>query len=160
MTVATSPQMTRGAVEDPSSPAEIGRHPILTVLVSFPAACLFGAFATDIAYWRSMSFIWETFSVWLLTAGLVMAALAVIAALIDYMANRRVRESRSAWAYVLGGGLVIVLSLFNVFVHSRDGYTAVVPTGIILSGIVVVIMMITGWVGRETVYRRRVGVSY
>jgi uncharacterized membrane protein len=167
--VATSTQMTR---DDPSLPADIGRHPIHTVLVSvlvsFSAACFVGAFVTDFVYWRSTSFIWETFSVWLLTAGLVMAGLAVIAALIDFMTNRRVRESRprwnawnvwNPWAYVLGSGLVIVLSVFNVFVHSRDGYTAVVPTGIMLSGIVVVIMMITGWIGRARVHRRRAGVS-
>jgi len=44
------------------------------MLVQFPIVCFVGAFITDIVYWRSMSFIWETFSVWLLTAGLVGAA--------------------------------------------------------------------------------------
>lgn len=159
MAVATDTQVTRGDIGSPSSPAYIGRHPIHSMLVAFPAACFVGAFVTDIVYWRSMSFIWETFSVWLLTAGLVLSGLAVIAALIDFIANRRIRASRSHWAYGVGNGLVIVLSLFNVFVHSRDGYTAVVPSGIILSGIVVLIMMITGWIGGATVYRRRVGVS-
>ena len=106
-----------------------------------------------------MSFIWETFSVWLLTAGLVGAGVAVIAGLIDYVADRRIRQLRSAWIHTLGNGLVIALSVINVFVHSRDGYTAVVPTGIILSGFVVLIMMITGWLGGEMVYRHRVGVT-
>jgi uncharacterized membrane protein len=59
----------------------------------------------------------------------------------------------------LGNALVIALSLINVFVHSRDGYTAVVPTGIVLSGVVVLIMMITGWIGRDIVYRHPVGVT-
>lgn len=157
--MTTTTQMTR---DDRSSPTDIGRHPIHTVLVSFSAACFVGALVTDWVYWRSTSFIWETFSVWLLTAGLVMAGLAVIAALLDFIVNRRVRVSRppwTSWTYVLGSGLIIVLSLFNVFVHSRDGYTAVVPTGIILSGIVVVIMAITGWIGSARAYRRRVGVS-
>jgi uncharacterized membrane protein len=142
-----------------SSISGISEHPMHTVLVAFPAVCFIGAFITDFVYWRSMSFVWENFSVWLLTAGLVMAGLVVIAALIDFLTNRNRRESRPRWPYVLGNGLVIVLSLFNVFVHSRDGYTAVVPTGIVLSGIVVLIMMITGWMGGEAAYRRRVGVS-
>jgi hypothetical protein len=55
------------------------RHPIHAMLVQFPIVCFVGAFITDIVYWRSMSFIWETFSVWLLTAGLVGAGLAAIA---------------------------------------------------------------------------------
>jgi uncharacterized membrane protein len=129
------------------------------MLIPFSVACFVGALVTDIVYWRSMSFIWETFSVWLLTAGLVVAGFAVIAALVDLVSDNRVRDARSAWIHALGGGLVIALSLINVFVHSRDGYTAVVPTGIVLSGIVVLIMMIMGWMDRETVYRHRVGVT-
>jgi uncharacterized membrane protein len=141
------------------STASIGGHPIHAILVQFPIVCFVGAFITDIVYWRSMSFIWETFSVWLLTAGLVGAGLAVVAGLIDFVADHRIRQLRSGWIHALGNGLVIALSVINVLVHSRDGYTAVVPTGIILSGVVVLIMMITGWMGGELVYRRPVGVT-
>jgi uncharacterized membrane protein len=159
--MATNTKMTSSETGNLSSSiSDISEHPIHTVLVAFPAVCFVGAFITDFVYWRSMSFVWENFSVWLLTIGLVTAGLVVIAALIDFMTNRNSRASRPAWPYVLGNGLVIVLSLFNVFVHSRDGYTAVVPTGIILSGIVVLIMMITGWMGGEAAYRRRAEVPY
>jgi uncharacterized membrane protein len=144
------------------STATIGGHPIHAMLVQFPIVCFVGAFVTDIVYWRSMSFIWETFSVWLLTAGLVGAGLAVSVGLVDVVVNRRIRQLRSAWIHALGNGLVIALSIINVLVHSRDGYTAVVPTGIILSGVVVLIMMITmitGWMGGGMVYRHRIGVT-
>jgi len=127
------------------------------MLIFFPIVCFVGAFLTDIVYWRSMSFIWETFSVWLLTAGLVTAGLAVVAALIDLLAGRNIREF--GLAFSLGCGLVIVFSLFNVFIHSRDGYTAVVPTGLILSAAVVLIMMITGWIGGARKDRHAAGVS-
>jgi uncharacterized membrane protein len=159
--MATNPKLMRSETRNLSSSlSDISEHPMHTVLVAFPAVCFVGAFITDFVYWRSMSFVWANFSAWLLTVGLVMAGLVVIATLIDFMTSRNSRESRPAWPYVLGNGLVIVLSLFNVFVHSRDGYTSVVPTGIILSGIVVLIMMITGWMGGEAAYRRRAGVSY
>ena len=50
------------------------------------------------------------------------------------------------------------LALINAFVHSRDGYTAVVPTGLILSVLVVAILLCaTAWTGREAVYSHRVG---
>ena len=146
-------------IRNDRSRVTIGGRPVHVMLVSFPIACFVGALVTDIAYWRSMSFMWETFSVWLITAGLVMAAFAVIAGLIDFIANHRFYERRSGWIYTLGSTIVIVLSLFNVFVHSRDGYTAVVPTGIILSALVVLVMIITGWMAEEMVYRQRVGVS-
>jgi len=35
----------------------------------------------------------------------------------------------------------------------------VVPTGLILSAIVVVLLLFTGWMGWEMVYRHRVGVA-
>ena len=64
------------------------------------------------------------------------------------------------WPRILGGAVVITLSLINVFIHSRDGYTAVVPTGLILSAIVVAVLLFTGWTGWAMVSRNRVGASY
>lgn len=40
-----------------------------------------------------------------------------------------------------------ILALFNVVVHSCDGWTSVVPTGIILSAIVSVLALVTSWMG-------------
>jgi len=44
--------------------------------------------------------------------------------------------------------IAVLLSLMNAFVHSRDGYTAVVPTGLMLSGLVIVVLLLTACVGR------------
>jgi uncharacterized membrane protein len=141
----------------PKATARIGRHPIHSMLSSFPIACFIGAFITDIVYWRSPDVQWETFSVWLLTAGLVTAVLAAAVGMIDFFANKQVRATKTGWPHALGMSLAVVLSIFNAFVHSRDGYTAVVPTGIVLSGIVVVSLVVTAWWGGEMVYRDGVG---
>jgi uncharacterized membrane protein len=145
--------------ENPRSTAAVGGHPIHPMLVPFPIACFMGAFVTDLAYWHTASFMWETFSVWLITAGLVMAGFAVVAGLIDFVGSRHVRALRPAWPHAIGNALAIVLSIINAFVHSRDGYTAVVPTGLILSGLVVIVLVFTGWMGWSMVYRHRVGVT-
>jgi uncharacterized membrane protein len=145
--------------DNPPSTASVGGHPIHPMLVPFPIACFVGAFVTDLAYWHTASYLWETFSVWLLTAGLVMAGFAVLAGLIDFVGNRRIRALRPAWPHALGNLVAILLSLVNAFVHSRDGYTAVVPTGLILSGVVVLILAVTGWLGWSMVYRHGVGVA-
>jgi uncharacterized membrane protein len=145
--------------DNPHSTASVGGHPMHPMLVPFPIACFVGAFVTDLAYWRTASYLWETFSVWLLTAGLVMAGFAVLAGLIDFVGNRRIRALRPAWPHALGNLVAILLSLVNAFVHSRDGYTAVVPTGLILSGVVVLILAVTGWLGWSMVYRHGVGVA-
>ncbi|MET0220772.1 MAG: DUF2231 domain-containing protein [Tardiphaga sp.] len=123
---------------------------LYSIFVPFPVVCFVGAFATDLAYWGSASFIWETFSVWLLATGLVMAGVTVLAGIVDLLVKRRfhIGMVRAVCAV-----LIVLLSLVNVFVHSRDGYTAVVPTGITLSGIVVALLVVTAAIGRTIVTR-------
>lgn len=114
-------------------------------LVPFPVAYFTAAFATDLAYWRTAEVMWERFSVWLIAGGLVMAALVALATVIDLVFAKQ----KPAWFRVLTYTSAMLLSLLNVFVHSRDGYTAVVPTGLTLSAIVVAILLLftaaTGW---------------
>ena len=140
-------------------PARVGKALIHPLLVPFPVVCFFGALVTDLAYWRSASFLWETFSVWLLAVGLVMAAVAALAGVVDLARGMRLRGSGFTPLRVLGTITVLVLSLINVFVHSRDGYTAVVPTGISLSAIVVVLMLLTGWSGWSLVSRNGLEIA-
>jgi len=109
-------------------------RPIHKMLVSFSAAYFVGALVTDLAYWQVPDVVWERFSIWLIAAGLVMAGLAAI-------------------AYVLAASL----SLVNAFVHSRDGYTAVVPTGLMLSALVVAVLLLTAGVASALANRLRVG---
>jgi uncharacterized membrane protein len=124
-------------------------------LLPFPLAYFTGALATDLAYWQTADVMWERFSIWLIVAGLIMAGFAVIAAVIELAASRQ----KPAWLRVSGYALAVLLALVNAFVHSRDGYTAVVPTGLTLSGLVVVILLATASAGWTLTYPRRVGVD-
>lgn len=139
--------------------AHIARHPIHPMLVPFPIACFVGTLVTDIAYWRTADVFWADFSAWLLLAGLVMGSLTAIAGLTDFLGNRLVRAQRAAWLHMIGNVLVMVLSFVNALVHSRDGWTAVVPTGLALSIIVVLLLLFTGWQGWTMVYRHHVGIA-
>lgn len=144
--------------ENLGSTAQIARHPIHPMLVPFPIVCFVGTLITDIAYYATANMIWADFSAWLVTVGVIMGVLAAIAGLIDFLGNRLIRAQRPAWPHVLGNILVLVLATFNVFVHGRDAWTSVVPTGLILSAIVVLILPVTGWLGWSMVYRHGVGV--
>jgi len=144
---------------NPASTARIANHPIHPMLVPFPIACFVGALLTDLAYWRTAEMMWADFSAWLLFAGLVMGVLAAIAGLIDFLSNRLVRALAPAWFHMIGNVVVLVLALFNSLVHSRDGWTSVVPAGLVLSALTVLVLLFTGWMGWTMVYRHRVGVS-
>ncbi len=145
--------------ENPQSTVRIAGHPIHPMLVPFPIACFVGTLFTDISYWQTGEMMWSNFSAWLLAAGLAFGVLAAIAGLIDFVGDRRIRALRPAWWHMLGNVLVMVLSFFNALVHTHDAWTSVVPTGLILSAVVAVILLFNGWMGWEMVYRHRVGVS-
>ena len=115
--------------------------------------------STDIAYWFTANMQWANFSAWLLSVGLIVSGLAVVAGLIDFLGDRRIRRLRTAWIHAAGNAVALVLSLIKVFVHSRDAYTSVVPTGIVLSAAVVLILLVTGWSGATLVHRYGVGVQ-
>jgi uncharacterized membrane protein len=144
--------------ENPRSTARIGGHPIHSMLAPIPIACFVGTFVTDLVYWKTATIMWADMSAWLLTVGLVISVFVVLAGLIDFLGDRRIRALRPAWIHGLGNALVIILSIINAFVHSRDAYTSVVPSGLILSGVVVLILVVTGWNGWSMVYRHGVGV--
>ena len=145
--------------DNPRSTASIAGHPLHPLLVPFPMVCFIGALVNDIVYANTADMQWANFAVWLLTAGLVLGALAVLTGLIDYAGDRRVRSLPAALVHGGGNVVVMLLALWNVFVHSRDAWTSVMPTGLILSIVTVLLMGVTGWLGGTLVYRHRVGVA-
>lgn len=130
-------------------------QPLYRMPATFSAAYFAGALVTDLVYWQTPDVLWERFSIWLIAAGLIMAGLATIAYVIDLAGGRQI--DRPSWPRVVGYALAVLLSLINAFVHSRDGYTAVVPTGLMLSGIVIVVLLLTAWEAMALANRQRVG---
>jgi len=147
------------SVSEIHSTARIAMHPIHPMLVPFPIVCFVGTLLSDVAYWRTAETMWANFSAWLVTIGVIMGFLAAIAGAVDFIGNRLVRAQRPAWPHVIGNIVVLILATFNMLVHSRDGWTSIVPTGLILSALVVLTLLFTGWMGWAMVYRHRVGVA-
>jgi uncharacterized membrane protein len=141
------------------STARIALHPIHPMLVPFPIAFFAGTFLTDLAYWRTAEMMWADFSAWLVTVGVIMGYLAAIAGLTDFLGNRLIRAQAPAWPHAIGNIVVLILATLNMFVHTRDAWTSVIPWGLVLSTAVVLIMLFTGWMGWSMVYRHGVGVA-
>ena len=148
------------ASRNPESTARIAGHPIHPMLIPFPIAFLVATLVCDLIFWRTGNGAWVTASLWLLGGALVMAALAAVAGLTDFMGDRRIRDLSAAWHHMIGNVIVVLLSLWNWWrrYEAPDAGAAVVPTGLILSLIVVLILLYTGWRGWEMVYRHRVAV--
>jgi uncharacterized membrane protein len=136
----------------------LGGRPLHAILAPIPFVCFVATLVTDIVYWQTAAMLWADMSAWLLLAGLIVSLFAAPAGMIDFFGEPRIRQLRAAWIHGIGNITALILSIFNCLIHTRDAYTSVVPSGLILSALVVAILLVTGWNGWALVYRHRVGV--
>ena len=144
---------------NPRSIASIAGHPIHPMLIPFPIAFFVATFVCDVVFWQTSNTMWATAAIWLLGAGIVMAALAALAGLTDVLGEPRIRALNDVWWHAGGNVVVVLIELYNWWIRYIAGTSAVVPEGLVLSLIVVCILVFTGWKGWDMVYRARVGVA-
>ncbi|HET9811730.1 MAG TPA: DUF2231 domain-containing protein [Sphingomicrobium sp.] len=125
-------------------------HPIFSMLMPVPIVCFLGALAADLAYMCSENLLWLNFSSWLILMGLVSGAIAGLFLIIDFVRLSALRAI-AGWSHLLLYFGAWLIELFNMLVHNRDGWTAVVPTGLTLSIIAVLLILIAGWLARPAV---------
>jgi uncharacterized membrane protein len=150
--------MDEGPRNHPHSTAKIGGHPIHPMLIPFPIVCFIGVLVTDIVFLNSNDPGWATASRYLLGVGIVMAALAAVAGLTDFMGSDRIRSMGDAVKHMLANVAAVVLEIVNFFVRMNSD-AAIAGTGIILSAVVVLILLYSGWKGGELVFRHGIGVE-
>lgn len=122
-------------------------HPIHGILAAYPLAFFTGALASDITYANTAQVQWANFSVWMIAGGLLGGVLAALAGIADAILNQDRARRHRPWPHSLATIVMLVLALVNAFVHSRDAWTSVVPTGLILSVIVALLALVTSWLG-------------
>ena len=141
----------------PRSTAQIAGHPIHPMLVQFPIVCFIGVLITDIVFVNNHNPGWATASRYLLCIGLVMAALAALAGLTDFLGDKRI-QGADAIKHAIANVTAVVLELVNLFIRLRSDQQ-IPHTGIILSVVVVLILLYSGWKGGALVFRHGIGVS-
>jgi uncharacterized membrane protein len=146
-------------MRNPRSTAQIAGHPLHPMLIPFPVAFLVATLVCDLLFWNTGNSAWSVASLYLLGAALVMAALAAIAGLTDFLGDSQVRDLSAAWHHLVGNVVLVLLSLWNWYRRYDAGDAAVLPIGLLLSFVVVLILLYTGWRGWEMVYRHRVGIA-
>lgn len=140
------------------STAAVAGHPIHPMLIPFPMAFLVGAFATDLAYWGTASPFWAQVGVWLVGAGLVTGVLAAAVGFVDFLTIERARDHNAGWIHLIGNVLVLVLTFVTLLLRVADVEGAVLPWGLLLTFLITVGLVVTGWYGGELSYRHKIGV--
>jgi uncharacterized membrane protein len=140
--------------------AKLAGHPLHPMLIPFPIAFLVATLACDLAYWSTRDTFWAIVAAWALGAGIVTAALAAVAGLTDFLGNARIRAIDHAWHHMVGNVIIVLLAIVNFWLRMSNGAEdGVLPWGLILSLIVVLLLLYTGWKGGELAYGQRVGMA-
>lgn len=111
-----------------------------------------GALLSDWAYFSSQQIQWVNFAAWLGAGALLVAGPALLWGAVDVLRSST-RRHRLSLIYL---GLLLaafVVGLINALVHGKDGWAAM-PTGLILSAIVVVLAATASAVGLTGFMRR------
>lgn len=140
------------------STVAIAKHPLHPVIVTFPIAFLVATAGTDLAYWLLDDPFWARASFWLIAGGLVTGVVAALTGMMDFLRIARVRERKAGWAHMIGNVAVLGFSAINLVIRLNNVEGAVVPTGLLISLVVSVLLGITGWYGGELVYRHKISV--
>jgi uncharacterized membrane protein len=113
-------------------------HPFF---ISLGGTLLMAALFTDFMYSSNALMQWSNFSAWLIVGGLVLALISAIVLLAEVVLGR---AGPVRWLDFILLAVAVVLSIVNVLVHTRDAWTSVVSTGITLSAIVTLLLLVAG----------------
>lgn len=122
-------------------------------VIAFSAVPLFlGALLSDWAYSSTYEVQWTNFAQWLIAGGLPLVGLALLWGAVDILRPRAVRHRRAV-PYLLLLLATFVLGFINSLVHARDGWAAM-PTGLVLSAVVVLLAAAASALGLAGLARR------
>lgn len=141
--------------------AQFRSHPIHPMLVAFPIGLWIGSFAFDVAAIAGGDSALAAAGFYAVIGGCAGAVLAAVAGTTDLFGVVPPRSSAKKRGYTHALLNVIALALFIV-VAARRGGAGAMPDGfsILLSGIGVVLILCSGWLGGTLVYRNQIGVDH
>lgn len=119
-------------------------RPFPAFLLAGTVPLFLGALLADFAYWSTYQIQWSDFASWLIVGALLFAGGALVFAIVELVGAGR-RERRSV-AYSLTLAAAWLLGLLNALVHARDAW-AVMPAGLLLSGLILVLAGAASWIG-------------
>lgn len=122
----------------------VGLHPLHGLLLSGTIPLFLGGFLSDLAYSSSYHIQWNNFASWLIAGGLLFGGLALLWAIINLF--RAGRRGTNSLAYTLLLLAMWIVGFINALIHAKDAWASM-PTGLILSAIVVLLACVAAWIG-------------
>jgi uncharacterized membrane protein len=133
-----------------STPASIRGHPLHPMLVTIPIGLWVFSFACDIASYSTANPLWTLMAFYTLAAGEVGALAAAIPGLIDFVSLRSPRARKIAAAHMALNLTIVTLVAVNLWWRWTAEVETVGPYA--LSGLTIVLLIVSGWLGGELVH--------
>ncbi|MGH7263332.1 MAG: DUF2231 domain-containing protein [Candidatus Rokuibacteriota bacterium] len=143
------------------TPASVAKHPIHAMLVPIPTGLFLAALVFDLAYLVTGRSDWSVIAFWDIAAGLAGALLAAVPGLIDYLWLRQPARRVGTWHMAINLTVVAVFAA-NLLARTEAGRAVLGPGSevpLTLTVVGVALLLVSGWLGGEMVYRHRVGVE-
>src|SRR2546426_4842548 len=135
--------------------ARVFDHPIHPMLIPFPIGLWVFSLIADVVYRFGSDPVWLTIAYWTMVGGTIGAVIAAVPGAIDFMSLRDRTAIRIATAHMLLNITILLLFVANIGLRTR-GYD---PIGapFALSVVAVALLLVSGWLGWELIYRQGVG---
>jgi uncharacterized membrane protein len=145
--------------EETESRVAILGHPIHAMSVAFPIALTFCVLGADVFYWWTGDVFWARAALWAAGTGFFFGMIAGFSGTAELLLVPGIRARAPAWTHFIIA--VTLLSLLGAnWGHRLYGYEeAVLPYGLLLSGLSVIVVSATGWHGGKLVFDYRLGTS-
>ena len=121
------------------------------VLATSAIPLFLGALLSNWAYAASYQVQWTNFADWLNAAGVALAGVALVWALVALLIGRQAKPRR-AGLYLALLGASVVIGFVNALVHAKDGWAAM-PAATVLSAVVLVLAAAACAIGLAAVRR-------
>jgi uncharacterized membrane protein len=129
--------------------ARILGHPLHQILIVFPLGLLATSFFFDLAWLYFRRSELAVVAWWLIFAGVLGGGVAALFGLIDWAAIPRGTRARRVGALHGWGNLVVAMLFALSWVLRRDEPASPEAVAIALSGLGVLLTIVTGWLGGE-----------
>jgi uncharacterized membrane protein len=137
------------------STAAVDGHPIHPAVVPLPIGLLSAAAMSDAAHLVTGERFFSRASRWLLGGGLASGLVAAAVGLVDFTTIRAARGPLGV-AHAGGNAVILAMSAASLILRVRSRATPTPAAMLTLLG--AALLAVTGWLGGELAFRKRVGV--
>jgi uncharacterized membrane protein/nitrite reductase/ring-hydroxylating ferredoxin subunit len=142
------------------SKSNIKGHPMHPILVTFPIAFFIGTFLADVILFITHKSFFGEMAKYLETAGIVSALLAAIPGIIDYYFTIPPESSAKKRGTQHGLLNITMVLIFTFALLMRRDPQVSIFLILLLEGVGVIILTISGWLGGTLVVRNQIGIDH